>query len=180
MTDMMTQAPAIDPADETEEPADLALRRALGVRPSNYFSDGRKGEHPDPNPCPTWCWVARETDEIYGHEVGWSNPMRAHHHLLATPTTVASLYSGTWYSGTGDRVGTREVVTSSIETQLEQIGTREPMIRVSPRHWPDGRELKLVEKLRLRVEDARELITALTYVCDVADGKREPVGGDDA
>ena len=42
------------------------------------------------------------------------------------------------------------------------------------RQFPD-RKHDLSERLRLTITDARELITALTYVCDVAEGRVAPM-----
>jgi hypothetical protein len=63
------------------------------------------------------------------------------------------------------------VHTATLETHLDQDGRQDPVVTVNLRHYP-AKQHAYEERVRLTVSDARELITALTYVCDVAEGHR--------
>lgn len=154
------------PAEPIEEESDVALREKLGFRAAYYGGDPT--EHPDPHPCPPWCWVANQ--EEYVHEVEPQNVMRARHNLQSSPTLVASLYAGE-----RDRFREDSVIhAATIETHLSQLSNGSPMVEVYLRDYPwseGSRKQRYQERLRLTIADARELITALAYVCDTAESK---------
>ena len=86
--------------NQFEEPEDACLRRELGLRPTHYLehSASQKDPHPDTRPCPSWCWIGQEGDDFV-HEVNWEHPLSAMHTMGATPSVVASLYPGSFGSG---------------------------------------------------------------------------------
>jgi hypothetical protein len=148
-------------AADYEEPSETALRDTLGLRPTHY---GRLEAHPDTAPCPPWCWIGLSHGE-FEHELSLKHPMTATHRIEGAPSIVASLYGGGSLTTGGDPV---EVAT--IIVGLAQNGSSEPVVEVSLRQYVD-RKLRLDDALNLSVADARELVSALTYVVGIVDGE---------
>ncbi len=148
--------------DEFEEPENAVLRRELGLRPIGYPDSGA---HPDQRPCPSWCWIAQEED--YEHEVDSRHPLEASHTLEPHPSVAASLYPGASLSlGSGKYIH----ATTTIEPRLVQIGQAHPVINVAMRQYDEAGEQNYEDDfLRLTVDDARELVTALNYLIETAD-----------
>jgi hypothetical protein len=160
---MTITAPITDDTGESiEEDEDIDLRARLGFRSPLIASNG---PHPDSEHCPSWCWLTADNPEGYDHEIDPHHPMTAHHTLASTPSIVASLYPGEHMRSEYDAVH-----TATLETHLDQDGGQDPVIAVNLRHYPERHKQEYDQRLRLTVSDARELITALTYVCDVAEG----------
>lgn len=164
----MTSAPIIQPKGEKftdpleyEEDAEYALRVHLGLRPIVYKNYDAEA---DPAPCPSWCWIAQQPaggDDA--HEVEWDRPFSATHTMDATPAIAGSLYWG-WR---GD-CGTQPVAT--IEPRLQQRGQNDPTIRIAVRSGDDeGRMVYADDRLRLSIDDAKDLVTALQYLLEVAE-----------
>lgn len=128
-------------------------------------------EHPDQRPCPSWCWIAADNPDKYDHEVD------ADHIQVATHTMDAIDTRATLYNG--DHSYTQNMITTAkIESRLEQAGAGTTTVRVSLRTYAreqgaDGNyhnAMKYYEsRLRLTVEDARELACVLTYLVQTAD-----------
>ena len=87
----------------------------------------------------------------------------ASHALEPAPSILASFYESDL-----ERQEPHGVAAAQIETHLVQLGGDEPQITVYLRDYPD-RKRRFEERLRLTVADAREVITALSYVCEVAE-----------
>jgi hypothetical protein len=137
------------------------VRDSLGLRPISYaMSTG----HPDRRPCPSWCWVGRAGGE-FEHEIMARHPMKALHEIESAIRTVASLYPGEPAVGVGDRT----VGTATVESDLTQLGSADPVISVYLRRW-DGQIAKHDKRLALTLEDAKELAAALTYLVGLATG----------
>ena len=142
-----------------EEPEDYVLRQQLGLRPVRYSQDTATHGHPDQRPCPSWCWVAQ--DDTEGHFIEPAHPFEAVHTLPATPSVAASLY------GAGRNADLASV--STIEPRLEQVGQAPPVINVALRLWR-GKEMDYTDELlRLSIDDAEDLIAALSYLVKVAE-----------
>ncbi|MEP6814122.1 MAG: hypothetical protein ABI873_01080 [Marmoricola sp.] len=148
-------------SSDFEEPEDVALRERLGLRPVWYANDCKE-THPDTRPCPSWCWQA-SSPESETHEVTADHVAAASHALEPAPSILASLYESDL-----ERQEPHGVAAAQIETHLVQLGGDEPQITVYLRDYPD-RKRRFEERLRLTVADAREVITALSYVCEVAE-----------
>ena len=116
--------------------------------------------HADRRPCPSWCWEGLSAGK-YDHEVDAASPMVARHTMDTHPNVVASLYPGDYGDG-------RVVQTATIEPCLEQVGQADPTIRVALRYWDGRKPMYDDERLRLTITDARELVTALTYLIETA------------
>lgn len=154
-----TAASTERPTDEREETADAELRHQLKLRPIYYPANG-DGQHADRRPCPSWCWVGLSVGE-YDHEVDADTPMVAAHHMDTYPNVVASLYPGDFGFGE-DRI----VQVATLEPRLEQTGQADPTIRVALRYWNGRKPMYDDVRLRLTITDARELVTALTYLIE--------------
>lgn len=143
--------------------------RALGLRPTHYstHADGHKGSYPDQRGCPAWCWVAAHPE--YDHEVTRNDPMNARH-AAERVSTVASQYQGEYHSvgKYGDPDHLTYVSTATVETELQQRGQDQPVIKISLRHYPDGKRQELTTRLRLSVDDARELAIVLSHFAEEA------------
>lgn len=138
---------------------DAGLRQRLGLRPTSYaMSTG----HPDPRPCPLWCWVGRSGGE-HQHEILARHPMKALHHIDSAIRTVASLYNGEAALGVGDR----QVGTATVESDLTQLGSADPVVSVYLRRW-EGRRPKHEKRLALTLVDAQELAAVLAFLVDLA------------
>ncbi len=148
--------PASAPAPDF--PDREALREALGLRPISYaMTTG----HPDQRPCPSWCWVGRS--EGFEHEIIARHPMQAMHQIDSVIRTVASLYPGEPVLGIGDR----KVDTATVESDLTQLGSGDPVVSVYLRWWED--QLPQHQKrLALTLADARELAAALNSLVELA------------
>jgi hypothetical protein len=149
---------AYSPEEDTN--VDASLRRKLGLRPLYYHEVGK---HADQRPCPPWCWVGQTHGE-YDHEVDPHHPLTARHELKATPASAASLYQGVFELE--DNV--RHVRTASVEPRLQQIGQEQPTIRVALRRW-EGRKQRFDEVLNLSIDDAREFMTVLGRLVEIAE-----------
>jgi len=143
-------------ADELDEP-DFALRQRLDLRPTIY---AEASEHPDRRPCPPWCSIAHSIGQ---HEIVARHPTVAQHHIDAAIPTVASLYPGEPATG----AGARQIRTATLESDLTQIGSADPVISVSLRQW-EGRRKRYQKRLALSLRDAMELAAVLRYLADVA------------
>jgi hypothetical protein len=144
-----------------EEPSETALRDTLGLRPTRY---ARLAAHPDTAQCPPWCWIGKSHGE-FDHEIMQKRPMRALHTIGDDSVSiVASRYGG------GSLMGDDTTEAATMIVGLEQAGSSEPVVKVSLRHYVD-RKLRLDRALNLTVADARELVTALTYVVGIVDGE---------
>jgi hypothetical protein len=153
-----------------EEDEDIALRERLGLRPIHYAQDGQ--DHPDGAPCPDWCWIRQYPD--YDHEVDSAHPFKANHALEPSPSFPASLYRG-WHDHRPNEKW--YVHPATLEVNVRAVSKADPVVTVALRQVSARSHLEFdydPERLRLSVDDARELITALTYVCDVIDGKVDP------
>ncbi|MCD4525248.1 hypothetical protein [Nocardioides sp. cx-173] len=151
-----------DPSNGYEEPEETQLRLKLGVRPT-WYRDG-KHDHPHARPCPTWCCHA---DRPGGHDIESDHPMTPEHSLGIAVDTVAS-----HYVGDREKVGDGWVVnTARLSADLQQLGDGEPQVQVALHHYVEGRH-RCEERLRLSIEDARDLMTALRYVIELADDQR--------
>lgn len=153
----MTDLDQTSVENDWEDPKETALRAQLGVRPRFYSRSAEKGTHPDTRPCPSWCWVGQ--DDKYDHEVNPSHPLVATHTPAFHSSVVATLYAG-------EVVDDDVMQMATIEPQLEQSV---PRIYVRLRHYPGG-EQDFRERLCLTLTDARELVTALNYLIEAAEG----------
>ena len=125
-------------------------------------------QHPDQRPCPPWCWVAADNPKgRYSHEIETDHPFEATHHSDKAFSIAASQYQGRPAADPCD------VFTATLELHLEQRGQGDPMIDVALRDYhnerdDDGRWHWRMnyddERLKLSVEDARELIAMLEHV----------------
>ncbi len=154
------QIPPETEDDEFEEPENAVLRRELGLRPIGYLD---RGDHPDQRPCPAWCWIAHE--EEYEHEVDCRRPLEALHTLEPHPSVVATLYPGDSSRGPGSRW----IHTATLEPRLQQLGQGQPVVNVAFRQYEEGEQRYEDGFLRLTLADARELVTALNYLIEMAD-----------
>ncbi|WP_148077039.1 hypothetical protein [Nocardioides aurantiacus] len=151
---------------ELEEPHEAALRIALGLRPTAYeWGDPVI----DPRPCPSW-YLYGEMGEK--HDIEPRRPFDVLHVLGAGPDVALSRYPTVRLAGTdGD---TNWYSCASLELSASQSGSEDPIVRVSL-------PMTVLERagengiLELALPDAHELRTALTYILDVLEGRREPV-----
>lgn len=141
------------------------LRKQLGLRRIVYREDDRRA---DPRPCPPWCWIASQTDTDYEHEVDWNHPTAFTHTHEPTPMVLASMYPADADREVGPNK--RRLRTATWEPHLEQVGQARPTIKVYLRHWPKG-EHKFEMRMILSIDDALDLIKALTYLTIVARGE---------
>jgi hypothetical protein len=144
---------------ETTEPR-------LGLRPTRYAVDGA---HPDQRPCPAWCW-ARDRNGPHQHEIVAEHPMVALHHLDEIVRTIASLYPGSG-SSTSAPSGLHHAAT--IESDLTQLGSDEPVITVALRRW-EGHRSRHTDLMSLTVTDATELATVLDHFVHLAGHPPQP------
>ena len=93
------------------------------------------------------------------------HPLEASHTLEPHPSVVASLYPGDSSRGPNSRW----IHTATLEPRLAQLGQAPPVIRVAMRQYEEGEQKYEDELLRLTVADARELVTALNYLIEMAD-----------
>ena len=142
-------------ADELDEP-ELVLRQRLDLRPTVY---AEASEHPDRRPCPPWCSIGHGIGQ---HEIVARHPAVALHHIDAAIQSVASLYPGEPATG----FGARQVRTATIESDLTQLGSADPVISVSLRRW-EGRRQRFQKRLTLSLQDAMELAAVLRFLVDV-------------
>ncbi|MGC4112334.1 MAG: hypothetical protein QM747_18330 [Nocardioides sp.] len=148
------------------------LPKAPKRRPRTYYND-----HPDTRPCPPWCWIVTDNpDGSYTHDIsGTVEPRRmfeVEHTTHRRYPVVASLYTGHVARGGADLAD-----TATIELNLRQVGQREPRIDVALRHnvWEQGKGWVPeydYQRLKLSIEDARELSAMLAHV--VALSELEP------
>jgi len=148
------RSPAV--ANELDAP-DVAVRERLALRPTVY---AETSGHPDRRPCPPWCSVAHNPGQ---HEIIARHPLRALHHIDAAIPTVASLYPGEPGAG----VGTHQIRTATVESDLTQLGAADPVISVSLRRW-EGRRARHQQRLALSLPDAVELAAVLRHLADLA------------
>lgn len=80
------------------------------------------------------------------------------------PYMLASLYEGDFEEGSE-----RVVQAATIEARLEQTRQEALTIRVALRQWNGRKSLYDDARLCLTNEDARELVTAVTYLIDLAE-----------
>ena len=92
------------------------------------------------------------------------HPMVATHTMEATPSVVASLYPGSYGSGSP-----RCIRPATLEPYLVQVGQGATTIGVAFRRYDQGEQMYEHEFLKLTVTDARELVTALQYVNEAAE-----------
>lgn len=91
--------------------------------------------------------------------------MTATHSMECTPSVALSLYPADPPRGAGSRY----VLLTALEPRLQQHGQQEPTIQVGMRTY-EGREQQYVDDfLRLSIDDAEDLITALSYLVKVAE-----------
>lgn len=161
----MTDTERTTPAPESATPT---LNQLLGIRPTE-FSQDHETQHIDDRPCPPWCYSTVHPD--YPHEVLADHPGFALHFLEPAPRVLATCYRGWSYKGY------REVSAAAVELKLEQMGQGAPRIELWLRRQdPNNPYSSTLEKrLALSIEDTWDLITALQYVVEVANGDREPV-----
>ena len=119
--------------------------------------------HPDQRPCPSWCWV--EDSDDGEHEIIALHPMKALHQIDSVIRTVASLYPGEPTLGIGDR----RVGTATVESDLTQLGSADPVVSLYLRRWEDQRP-KYDKRLALTLTDAKELAAVITHLVDLATG----------
>jgi hypothetical protein len=156
--DRSSPIPARTPAvaDESDAP-DVVVRERLALRSTVYaVTTG----HPDRRPCPPWCSLAHSPGQ---HEIVARHPLRALHHIDAAIPTVASLYPGEPDAG----VGTHQIRTATVESDLTQLGSADPVISVYLRQW-EGRRQRHQARLELSLQDAMELGAVLRYLADLA------------
>lgn len=161
-----TQHPAMTAPGEQEEPHEAALRTALGLRPTTY-------EWGDPaidsRPCPSWCLYGEVGDK---HEFDPDHPFDALHALGTGPEVALSRYPAERVAGPPEEK--RWYSCADIHFSASQHGAGEPIMRLSV-------PLAALETagqngiLELALADAHELRTALTYMLDVLEGRRDPV-----
>jgi hypothetical protein len=138
----------------------LVDRDLLHLRPTVYpEADG----HPDARPCPSWCWAAQGVDRQ--HEIEAAHPLTAEHHIDQAIATVASLYPGE--SAPGASPG--HLRTATIESDLAQLGTAEPVIRINLRSYRRHTE-RHQNRLTLSLADATELAAVLTHLVNLGIG----------
>lgn len=152
----------IEDPHEFEEPEEFTLRQYLGLRPITLVDDGMEGTHPDRRPCPPWCDLGNSE---HGHSVEPSSPYAAEHSSVIV-SLAASHYEGSAEHSAGQRF----IAPATIECWLRQSGQGDTTIKVSLRH--DGGGPKWQERLRLSVNDARDLIATLTYLVGLTEYDR--------
>ncbi|GAA1446439.1 hypothetical protein GCM10009641_69990 [Mycobacterium cookii] len=146
-----------------------SIHTAIPLRSKELSEDN----HLDTRPCPSWCWVATDNVNRYPHETD-PDRITVARHTTGDPIDVrASLYGADQEKG--------DVVRSAtLEVAIEQDGCEDPQIEVALRHYKrERRDNGLYssvmhydpDRLRLTVEDARELALVLTHLADVAGGK---------
>ncbi len=154
-----------EPPDEVyEEQEAHDLRRALGLRPVAYLSDG-KGPHPDSRPCPDWCW---NKTSGYLHDVEQEHPLDAVHRMDGVPGVALSLYEAEPGRGASSD---RWTVLSTLEPWLEQVGQSDPQIHFGLREYRGREPHYQHDFLRLALDDARHLVTVLSHLIDT--GQRD-------
>ena len=144
------------------------LRARLGLRPTRY---AKWSEHPDASPCPSWCWVT-QGDGLQQHEIDPRHPLRALHHVETVVSIVASLYPG----ATTPDVDDHHIRAATIESDLTQAGSADPVVTIYLHSWQEGRQTH-EKKLELTIEDARELGLVLSHLVQLAVGPQEPCPG---
>lgn len=157
-----------EPEDnDFEEPEELALRRALGIRPV-YFPD----EHPhaDQRSCPSWCLYGEDGNR---HEVDPKHPFEAFHGLGFGPTVAATRYRGGVHSA--EHYGQRFVEAAHLDLNAGQRGQDEPVVSLHLRAEKTSLAALGEKGLKLTLTDTKELIAALAYLVDVLEGRREPM-----
>ena len=147
--------------DPTEylEPETYTLQAKLGLRPHHFQENG---PHPDTQPCPSWCWIAKWGKD--GHEIEWRHPLEATHTMEGTPQIAASLYPAEPGSQAYPTV-----VMATIEPRLQQVGQQPPTIRVAFRSYEGREQTYNDELLKLSIDDAEDLIAALSYLVKTAE-----------
>jgi hypothetical protein len=102
------------------------------------------------------------------HEIDTRHPLRALHHVETVVRTGASLYRG----ATTPDVDDHHVCAATIESDLTQLGSADPVVTIYLRKWQDGRQAHQ-KKLTLTIEDARELGLVLNHLVQLAKGPQE-------
>jgi len=92
-------------------------------------------------------------------------PLEALHTLEPHPSVVATLYPGDSSRGPGSR----RIHTATLEPRLRQLGQGQPVVNVAFRQYEEGEQRYEDGFLRLTLADARELVTALNYLIEMAD-----------
>lgn len=153
-----------------EEDESYALRRHLGLRPIFIPSTDDERPHPDPRPCPSWCWAAR-TD--YEHEVDWRHPMRADHYSDSV-ITVLQMYYGQRIAADEENGTPAGVAPATLSLSLRAHGQGGTYVHIGRMTYIDGMTSKPTpDLLKLSVEDARDLIVALTHLVGLVDADDE-------
>ena len=151
---------------QLEEPHEAALRIALGLRPTAYewgdpVIDARR--------CPSWCIYGEVGDK---HEIDPDRPFGAFHTLGTGPFVALTRYPAEraavlqheprWYT------------CANVHLSASQYGADEPIVRlrVPLAALETAGQNRILE---LALADAHELRTALAYMLDVLEGRREPV-----
>jgi hypothetical protein len=153
----------IEDPNEYEEPEQFTTRQYLGLRPVAFPADDQKHTHPDQRPCPPWCDIGNSE---WGHEIDPRAVFSAEHNSERV-TFPATMYGGSYDQGPSRRL----VIPATIECSLSQNGQTLPKISVALRHNLDG-EARYQERLRLSVNDARDLIATLTYLVGLTEYDR--------
>jgi hypothetical protein len=164
----MTAEPVLPLDNDFEEPEEAKLRHELGVRQIHFRRLPVEDACLDRRPCPTWCHYGR-SDSL--HEVDPKRPYTARHSLGYGPTVAASLYPGTV-----DRSGELNYTEAAhFDIHAGQRGQEEPIVDLYLRAAEASRATLSTEALHLSLNDTKDLITALTYVVDVLEGRRQPI-----
>jgi hypothetical protein len=164
------------PADnDYEEPEDGALRHAIGVRPIFFRRPvgGADDSAIDDAPCPPWCLYNENGPwGKQSHEVNPERPFSAYHSLGTGPRVAASLYCGERHKD-----GPRHyyVEAAHLDIWAGQDGAERPEITAYLRAEQKALDSLGREGLKLSVADAKDLISALTYVVDVLEERRLPL-----
>lgn len=148
-----------------EEVVETSVEEVLGLRPVFVHSDD---PHPDDRPCPPWCW----THKLPGlqHTVHQYSPELARHSYSGVRIRHSAAMQARPVEN-GWRL-------AEISAELRSYGQEPPAVHLRTLSGADG-ELK--HALSLTIEDACELVTVLTYLVDVAEGRREVIeaGGEE-
>ncbi len=152
-----------EPEDELED-----VHEVLGLRPVVFRSSD---PHPDTRPCPTWCMLAG--DSVPRHRIREYTPMDAMHELADCVDVRASFYGGQ-VTVQGDKLE-----TAFFRFQLSQLGQSAPRISLMLTENLGGTGAQAKRLCQFSAEDAREVSKVLTYLADVAEGKRAPIGEGD-
>jgi hypothetical protein len=149
-----------DLLDKHYEPCDVAITRHLGLRSPVFDKDG---PHPDERPCPSWCWVGQSNGE-YHHTIDLTRIAHADHSMEGVAHVAVTGYPGHGYRSED------AAYAATVEVNLEQLGQGSPVLRLALRYGEDeDRRMAYDELVKLKVNEARELIAVLGYFIEIAE-----------